>query len=175
MLQGLAKRTCGIYPRSEDERRGWWLQTASLRKELGKGWQWLVLMDGSIRRASEESKAVQGHQADEQDDVSALAHELLLELRTFVPSTFAQMMKGPGGTLVQKRTGAADRSDSVCLPQSWQPLQIQAQAEPTVTAGHKCIDHMCLMVNVRLIVLSRPPPRKLSAAAIRDLLCCAGS
>ena len=158
--------------RPETERLQWWQRATTICQSVDTGGLWLLLLDGNCRLGSETSRAVDGHQADQQDSAGQLVHELILQLRTFVPFTFEHMMVGPPGTLVQKRSGQWDRSDFVCLPQKWQALDVQVRVEPGVSAGHRCVDHLCVIATTQLLIQSRGAPRKrqwgISAAAIRD-------
>ena len=135
---------------SEAHRAHWWLRVSAICRSLDKNGQWLLFMDGNIRLGTEPPRAVSTHHADVEDEASSIAHRLMLELRTFVPSTFAQNMHGPGETLFHKRSSQADRSDFVCDPQSWQTMPVDAWVDPEINVGHKCMDHLCLVVQVEV-------------------------
>ena len=158
--------------RTEQCRTQWWTRVGGICRSVDVGGCWIVFMDGNLRLGSEVSQAVGGHQADVQDEAGELAHALMLDLRAFFPSTFEDVMEGPGATLFQKRGSQADRSDYIGIPQAWQPLQMKAFVEPSINVGHKCVDHMALVVKVQLMTLGKKPPSAqcwgISAPAIRD-------
>ena len=156
---------------SDAHRAQWWARISARLRSVDTGGCWILLSDANVRLGSELSAAVSDVHADEQDAIGGMAHELFLALRTYVPSTFSQCMVGPGATLFHKRNGKADRSDYVCLPQAWQSLDTCVRVEPSISAGHKCMDHLALFVTVELNVVGSVPPKRrawsISADAIR--------
>ncbi|CAE7942669.1 unnamed protein product [Symbiodinium sp. KB8] len=146
-------------------RKAWWDATSGLCHSFAHGCPWLFLLDANCRVGSIVSCAVGGHQADEEDDAGASFHSLILSLQISLPATFYVHMQGPGGTLLQKRNGALERSDFIGVPQDWLSGRCSARVEPGVTSGHACADHFAAMLEVHL-TLCQSLPKQARAARI---------
>ena len=151
------------------DRTQWWDETTRVCTSLGTGQSWLLLMDANARVGSTESDFVGGFQADVEDDGGACMHTLLQSLQAWVPATFSEHMRGPGGTLLQKLSQELQRSDYVCLPLSWRRCHSEAWVEPSVSSGHAIMDHMASMVRI-VLLLDKVPRRKKGARIDRDAL-----
>eukprot|EP00439_Symbiodinium_sp_Y106_P063226 s3353_g9.t1 len=151
------------------DRAQWWDETTRVCTSLGTGQSWLLLMDANARIGSMESDFVGGFQADVEDDGGAHMHALLQSLQAWVPATFSEHMRGPGGTLLQKLSQELQRSDYVCLPSSWRRCHSEAWVEPSVSSGHAIMDHMASIVRI-VLLLGKAPRRKKGARIDRDAL-----
>ena len=130
---------------SEAIRSEWWRVTrvtSHLCHAYSRRAPWIFLLDGNCRLGSRTSEAVGSHQADEEDDAGLLLHDLMSGLDLCAPAKFPDCMSGPGGTLFQKRNGALDRSDYVCVPSSWRQGPCYAWVDPNISAGHAGMDHL---------------------------------
>ena len=134
------------------ERRTWWERLTALCLLHGSGSEWIFFLDANCRLGSVVSESVGGWQADDEDDGGALFHSLLLRLQVWLPSTFASSMSGPGGTFLQKMSGAA-------------------RIDACITSGHAVPDHFAAAVRCRLALRvgqsSGRAPR-IDAAALLD-------
>ena len=157
---------------SLEVRREWWSMVSHLCLSYSRQLPWLFLLDANCRVGSRETSAIGSHQADEEDDAGLFLHDLLLDMDLCVPSTFEACMYGSGGTLYQKRNGALDRSDYVCIQRAWLDGYCRAWTDPGITVGHPCIDHAaavleCAVPPASLAGPGRRAPR-LDAKAISD-------
>ena len=157
---------------STGTRRDWWLAATRLCHSFSHGCPWLFFLDANCRVGSRVSAAIGDHQGDEEDDAGELLHSLLLSLELWLPSTFAHVMVGEGGTLLQKRNGAFDRSDFIGLPQIWQAGSFRAWVDPGITSGHACVDHLAARVCGHLLLSARgrsaPRATRIDPKAILD-------
>ena len=117
-------------------KQAWWATVAQVCHSLSKGATWLLLFDANCRVGNRTTSSVGDHQPDFEDESAQLFHDLLLSLQVWLPSTFPEVMHGDGGTLVQKRSGAVDRSDFIGLPSSWRQGLCTAYVEPSMCADH---------------------------------------
>ena len=155
-----------------ETRRAWWSAAAHLCHSYPRHVPWVFLLDANCRLGSRETHSVGSHQADDEDDAGVFLHDLLLGLDLCAPSTFASCMIGEGGTLYQKRSGALDRSDYVCIPRAWLPGDCRAWVDPSIAVGHACIDHLAAVVHCCLPSLGKQVSRdravRLDAQALAD-------
>ncbi|CAE7300654.1 unnamed protein product [Symbiodinium sp. CCMP2592] len=79
-------------------KQAWWAESLRLCRNFTGPPDWIVLVDGNCRVGSEVSSFVGGHQPDLEDESGAAFHELLQQLKVWLPSTFAFSMQGGGGT-----------------------------------------------------------------------------
>ena len=152
-------------------RLDWWYRVGKLLAAADDGLPWILAMDANIRVGAETSPSIGPHHADPTDEVADVAHALFRRMQVYLPSTFEHFMRGPGGTLLQKRNQQLDRSDFLGLPLSWFDQQQHAWVEPDISVGHRCIDHYAVAVEVRPVAASkrRPPAHvwSIDADAIR--------
>ncbi|CAE7680575.1 unnamed protein product, partial [Symbiodinium sp. CCMP2456] len=150
-------------------RSDWWSATTRLCQSFSSGLQWLLMLDANARLGSRVTSSVGSHQADEEDMSGDLFQTLLSNLNVWLPSTFFDSMWGEGGTLLQKRSGAFDRSDYVGVPADWRDCDCRAWTEPRVTSGHACVDHIAAIVQTVLCFPRRhvrPRAKRIDAAAL---------
>ena len=155
-----------------DSIQAWWCQATQLCHSLSNGCPWIFLVDGNCRIGSRSSPAVGDCEADEEDLGGELFHSLLLSLDLWVPSTFSAVMRGTGGTLLQKRSGSLDRSDFIAIPACWGHGTHVSQVVPDITAGHPCVDHFATVL-YSVLVLGKSArnllrARRIDAQAILD-------
>ena len=155
---------------SADTRTAWWNKVSGICSVHSRGLPWIILIDGNCRVGSEADFAVGEHQADVEDESGALFRGLLGELNCWLPATFAFSAYGPGGTLYQKRSGCFDRSDYVALPRDWNFSLCTAWVEPSISAGHRCIDHYAALaqctVRFSKTFARSPSARRIDADAL---------
>ena len=155
---------------TEQVRCDWWAETKAVCARFSTGAPWLLLLDGNCRIGSVVSECVGDLHADEEDLSGHALHQLLRSLRCWIPSTFPAHMSGPGGTLIQRPSGALQRSDYVCLPLAWRQHDIAARVDPQVSAGHANADHFAVVVQCRLLFGHSQVARRarVDAAALAD-------
>ncbi|CAE7216133.1 unnamed protein product, partial [Symbiodinium sp. CCMP2456] len=132
-------------------RTEWWARVSGVCAAHARDSTWIILTDGNCRIGSVTSSGVGDFQADPEDDAGEAFRHLIDDLSCWVPATFAGTAQGEGGTLYQRRSGALDRSDFVAIPRAWQLTGCAAWVEPTVSAGHRCLDHFAVLVRCQLI------------------------
>ncbi|CAE7611352.1 unnamed protein product, partial [Symbiodinium sp. CCMP2456] len=132
---------------TEEVRTTWWHRVQQLCSLHTRGASWIVLADANCRVGSVRSPGIGGHQADAEDLSGSLFRHLLEELDCWLPATFGNTAWGEGGTLYQKRNGEWGRSDFVALPCAWNLSRCAAWVEPTISAGHRCLDHCAVVVS----------------------------
>ena len=136
-------------------RKEWWRATSHLCLSHNGTAPWIFLIEGNCRIGSRETAAIGGHQADIEDEPGSILHDTLLRLGLCIPATFAPCMWGSGGTLFQKRSGALDRSDYVCVPRDWMDCECHAWVDPGITAGHACMDHLAALCHCAVATLGQ--------------------
>ncbi|CAE7208140.1 unnamed protein product [Symbiodinium sp. CCMP2592] len=151
---------------SFENREAWWTATNDICRRLGTKCRWLGLLDANCRLGDLESAYVGSFQSDPQDDIGAMLHDLLREFDMWLPCSFAETMTGCGGTLYQRVSKELQRSDYVCLPMDWRQCVVQAWVEPSISAGHACMDHLAAIAHVSWTIEAR---RKVSAPRIDPL------
>ena len=132
---------------SEAFRQAWWERVSCLCSAHARDAHWIVLADGNCRVGSHPSRSIGSHQADVEDLTGGLFRSLLEDLECWVPATFAVSAHGDGGTLYQKRNGELERSDYIAVPRGWVYSECAAWVEPTISAGHRCLDHFAVVVD----------------------------
>ncbi|CAE7231230.1 unnamed protein product [Symbiodinium sp. CCMP2592] len=134
-----------------EAKESWWKQAAQACLSHARGAPWIFLLDANCRVGSRETRAIGPHQADTEYFSGGFLHDLCLQLDVWIPATFSSCMVGDGGTLLQKRNGVLDRSDYVGIPDSWRSGSCAAWVDASLSAGHRCVDHLAAIVSVRLI------------------------
>ena len=132
-------------------RAAWWDRARKLCMAHHRNAPFIVLSDANCRVGSDVDSSVGPHQADAEDFSGALFRSLLADLGCWLPSTFASTAWGPGGTLYQRRSQEWVRSDYVALPQEWHFKNCVAWVEPSISAGHQCLDHLAVAASFCLL------------------------
>ena len=76
-----------------------------------------------------------------------------------MPATFDDFFTGPGGTLVQRRSGQLARSDYMAVPLRWQDMGVWSCVDARISAGHSIPDHYAVLVGLSYRA-ARPSARK---------------
>ena len=155
-----------------EHRVQWWQHATRVCLSIDREDAWVLALDGNIRVGSHVSESIGGWHADPEDEAAAAAHQLFMRLRVFLPATFQENMRGEGGTLFQKRNGRLDRSDFVALPLAWADTCPLTWIDPEIHVGHKALDHLSAVAEVKLQRHVRQPRKaarpRIDAASIRD-------
>ncbi|CAE7846567.1 HERC1, partial [Symbiodinium sp. KB8] len=93
------------------------------------------------------------------DEAGELFHQLLRRCNAWVPATFDDFFTGPGGTLVQRRSGQLARSDYMAVPLRWQDMGVWSCVDARISAGHSIPDHYAVLVGLSYRA-ARPSARK---------------
>ena len=140
-------------------RKQWWLETTRLCDRTGYDSLWLFCVDGNCGLGAHCSEAVGGLHADAEDEAGELFHQLLRRCNAWVPATFDDFFTGPGGTLVQRRSGQLARSDYLAVPLSWKDMGVWSCVDARISAGHSIPDHYAVLVGLSYRA-ARLPARK---------------
>ncbi|OLP76767.1 hypothetical protein AK812_SmicGene43255, partial [Symbiodinium microadriaticum] len=153
-------------------RLAWWEKVSGVCSAHSRDARWLVLGDCNCPVGSHTGAGVGDHQSDEEDMAGECFRLLLDDLDCWLPSTFSETAYGEGGTLYQKRNGEMDRSDFVALPRDWPFAHCCAWVEPSISAGHRCLDHFAAAVACTLhfqdTFKARAKARRIDAKALAD-------
>ncbi|CAE7699183.1 unnamed protein product [Symbiodinium sp. CCMP2456] len=156
----------------DDVKRAWWTRVHELCRVFSGASPWLLLLDANARVGSDNSQSVGPWQADTQDLNGDLFHQLLVYLGSWLPATFQSCSVGDGNTLYQKRNGSLARSDYVGIPLAWANGVCEAWVDPSISAGHPCVDHFAAVLSVRLALpvarRARGKAPRISASALAD-------
>ena len=155
-MQILPAFTAPIEP-SPATRLQWWHRVSKILIASDEGLPWVLAMDANVRVGDSCSSSIGPHQPDSSDEVSEVMHDLLQRIQVYLPSTFAHIMQGPGGTLMQKRNQQFDRSDFLGLPLRWAEQQQMAWVEPAISVGHRCVDHLAVVVEISVMEAGPQP------------------
>ena len=157
---------------SEAFRAEWWGKATNLCSAYARDSCWIIMVDGNCRVGSITSLGIGAHQGDPEDDGGEHFRALVEELDCWLPSTFSETAFGDGGTLYQKRNGEMDRSDYVAVPRAWPFAHCVAWVEPSISAGHRCLDHFATAVMCTLrfcdTFQSRARAQRIDGAALAN-------
>ena len=132
-------------------RAAWWARVHKICMAHHRNAPFIVLSDANCRLGSNVDSSIGPHQADAEDFSGSLFRSLLVDLGCWLPSTFASTAQGPGGTLYQRRSREWVRSDYAAIPQEWSLKRCVAWVEPSISAGHQCLDHLAVAVSCCLL------------------------
>ncbi|CAE7237351.1 unnamed protein product [Symbiodinium sp. CCMP2456] len=152
------------------ERADWWAETSKICSMQGSHGLWLALLDANCRVGDVVSDHIGSWQPDPEDDGGAMLHELLGQLRLWLPCSYEETMHGPGGTLLQRYSNELQRSDFVAIPMEWRSSDITAYVDPSISAGHMVLDHLATLVTVswHFSGRRRVPRARIDPAALLD-------
>ena len=131
-----------------DKLHSWWEQTIALLKHAATRAPLVLGGDFNAAVGSQSCNRIGDCWPEEQDTAGAFLAELVTTCSCWLPSTWCHFHSGQSWTYVQKRNGALQRPDFVCLPDCWENACVSSWTDPEIHVGQPYIDHFAAVVRV---------------------------
>ena len=131
-----------------DKLHSWWEQTIALLKHAATRAPLVLGGDFNAAVGSQCCNRIGDCWPEEQDTAGTFLAELVTTCSCWLPSTWSHFHSGQSWTYVQKRNGALQRPDFVCLPDCWENACVSSWTDPEIHVGQSYIDHFAAVVRV---------------------------
>ena len=141
---------CPHTGQTEEVVRAWWQKVYQQMSALPDSVPMVILGDLNSRLGSRISRAVGGHQPEEENFHGSLWHEFLVQKGLWLPATFDHIHWGPGCTWVHPnpQIEKEGRIDYIALPEKWRCLDCHTWVDPSITCSPILHDHKAALLDL---------------------------
>ena len=149
-----------------DEIQSWWDDTMALIPLRYQHWDLLCLTDANARIGGEPNDSIGTCGAEGPDDKAEAFTNFITDLNLYIPSTFHRIHQGPTTTWAHT-SGARRRIDYICVPATWQTMQMKSWVQTDFASPLLCDDHSPVHLTIQGRLEGRRSKSKLDMPKLR--------